>query len=169
MKICGIDPGKTGALCFLGGRGADAINIISMPLVASEADPQVLKSLLSIEQPDIVFLEKAQALPSRNSVGETISQGSKSMFTYGVSYGIIRGVIATLGIKLELVPPAIWTKEIHRGCDGKTAKEKSLQAANRLFPHVNLIPSRCRTPNSGWVDALLIAEYGRRRFSVSVL
>lgn len=157
--ILGIDPGKEGALCFMDGKD---INIMSMPLIADEADPSILIEVLMEKKPSICYLEKAQVMPARRE-GKMVMTGTKGMFTYGVSYGIIRGVVATLKIPLVLVSPSIWTKDLHLGCDGKTAKERSLQAVKRLFPHINLLPPRCRKPHDGWVDALLIAEYGRRK------
>lgn len=157
--ILGIDPGKNGALCFMDGSN---INVMSMPLIAEEADPSILIEVLMEKKPSICYLEKAQVMPVMRG-GKVVMTGTKGMFSYGVSYGIIRGVISTLKIPLVLVSPSTWTREIHQGCDGKTAKDRSLQAAKRLFPHINLLPPRCRKPHDGWVDALLIAEYGRRR------
>lgn len=40
----------------------------------------------------------------------------------------------------------------------------SIKKAQELFPDVSLLASdRCKRPHDGLADALLIAEYGRRR------
>lgn len=150
MKIVGIDPGQKGALVFLDG---DTIELHQMPDNAGD----IVNILSSLSSNDHIFLEKAQAM----SIGG-VKQGVSSMFNYGVGFGTLLGIIAALKIPHTLVHPKTWCKEMHQGTSEGDAKQRSLEAARRLYPQVNLIRPRCRKPDEGFIDALLIAGYGLR-------
>jgi hypothetical protein len=148
--IIGIDPGRTGGICCMFGP---EILLTSMPDNAVE-----LADLLRIyaeQATDIhVLVEKAQCLPKNGSVG---------MFRYGTGYGTILGIIAALRLSHTLVHPNTWCKEMHRGTKSRVPKKRSLEAAQRLYPHVSLMRTvRCKAPDEGYVDAMLIAGYGKR-------
>jgi len=89
-------------------------------------------------------------------------QGNVSMFNYGVGFGTLLGIMATLKIPHTLVHPKTWCKVMHSGTTADEAKARSLEAARRLYPEVQLIRPRCTKPDEGYVDALLIAGYGKR-------
>lgn len=90
-------------------------------------------------------------------------QGIVSAFTYGDHFGAIRGMLVALGLRHVLVAPREWTKELHKGTTAETPKLRSLQAAQRWFPKTNLLATeRSKKAHEGLVDALLIADYGRR-------
>ena len=151
MNIMGIDPGKTGAIA-----------ILFKPENEYQLSTYLLEKLVFKGFRDLVhefsithiFLEKAQAMPG---------QGISSTANYMRDFGRNLGWIESLMIPHTLVSPATWTTEMHRGCLGKDAKAKSLQAAQRLFPSFNFLASaRSSKPHAGYIDAALIAEYGRR-------
>jgi len=147
MKVLGIDPGKTGGLAL-----ADGGKMVKMEVMPE--DSFFLINLLVDWSPDIVYLEKAQAMPGNGGV---------SMFTYAQGYGEIIGILKSLKIPYVLVRPTAWTKILHKGQSGKDAKVKSRSAALSLFPYMNfLATARSRKPHEGLVDAALIAEYGSR-------
>ncbi len=151
MIIIGIDPGQKGALVALNGA---EITLHQMPDNALEI-VSILRSYLS--QGDChVFLEKAQAMPG---------QGVSSMYNYGVGFGILLGIIATLQIPHTLVHPKTWCKVMHQGTKDGEAKQRSLEAARRLYPQVELVRPRCKKPDEGFVDALLIASFGKRQLN----
>ena len=53
-----------------------------------------------------------------------------------------------------------WKKEF--GLNGN--KQKSIEVCRKLFPDVSLLPtSRCKKSHDGMAEALLMAEYARRR------
>lgn len=87
-------------------------------------------------------------------------QGVKSTFEFGKSAGYIEGVLSACGISYQLVPPRVWKKEFSLGSN----KHESIVVCKRLFPAVNLRPSPvCRKDSDGMAEALLMAEYARRR------
>ena len=147
MIYIGIDPGKSGAFAVLDENGAHVFpwgseGFKRVLLVAeSKADGQVM-----------ACVEKVGAMPG---------QGVTSMFNFGKNVGYIEGVLETLGIPYQLVPPQKWKKEFSLGSD----KKQSIEVCKRLFPDVSLRRTdKCRTDDDGMAEALLMAEYARRHF-----
>ena len=82
------------------------------------------------------------------------------MFSFGQNFGWIQGVLEAFGVSYELVQPQKWKKEYSITAD----KNTSIEVCKRLFPNVSLLPSeRCRKDSDGIGEALLMAEYARRR------
>ena len=142
----GIDPGKSGAMAVIKPDGR--IDIVPFDAV------QYSKAMafLCQEFQDIVCcVEKVGAMPG---------QGVVSMFNFGHNLGLIEGLLKAYGIPYQLVPPQTWKKEFSLSSD----KAKSIEACQNLFPDVSLLPTnRSRKPNDGMAEALLLAEYARRR------
>lgn len=150
QKVIGIDPGLKGAAIFLDQDG----HIRDTELMTTFAEsPASFFEFLSRNKPAHVFLEKAQSMPK---------QGVTSMFSYGQGFGRIMGWLDSTLVPYTLISPIVWTKVMHRGCDGHDAKAKSKQAAQRLFPHEDFVADGCRTMHMGLVDAALIAKFGQK-------
>lgn len=156
--IVEIDPGKSGALVVLDRREGLFLEALRMP-----DDARWLHTWFDATKEHYgkvrVVMEKAHG---GNVGGRTM--GGKSMFTYGRHFGHLEAVVFFCGISLTLVSPRTWTTEMHKGAHGVTPKEKSLSIAQSLWP---LLPftftEKAKKPHEGIVDALLIAEYARRR------
>ncbi len=154
LKIVGIDPGKHGAICIL----QDKIIVTLVEMM----DAWRFADMIEHEKPDVVYIEKAQAFPKNGAV---------AMFNYGRDFGQILGVLISLHIKHYLIPPATWAKKMHVGViRSLPAKVKSLQAAKRLKPLETwreeigpwgISESKRKVAHDGFVDAYLLAEYGR--------
>lgn len=156
--ILAIDPGFSGAVVILS-HAADLIFKSVMPLVGKQLDFHGLTETLSKFKIQHCILEKAQSFPK---------QGVASAFNYGRHFGHLEGLVTMLKLPYTLVPPSVWTKELHQGIEKELpSKQKSLMAVNRLFPKLDLRANeRCKIPHDGIVDALLIAEYGRRKIEL---
>lgn len=148
--IIGIDPGAKGAAVFLDERG----EIYGWFHSENWHDDFRREMTRSVGHATMtVYIEKAQAMPG---------QGVAGMFRYGQGYGEILGALAALGVPVIQVPPRTWQKVAYQGIGGE-GKARSFEACRRLFPHVNLVPGKCRKPHDGLADALLIAYYGRSK------
>lgn len=148
MNVMGIDPGKDGGIAVL---ADDAIQCWPMSAILNGSETMLsLTSAFSIRH---VFIEKAQSMPKN---------GGAHMFSYGVGFGKILGWLEAINVPYTLIPPATWAKKMHLGCTGKSTKEKSVQAAMRLFPGNSWILPGCRKPHDGIAEAALIAEFGKR-------
>lgn len=140
----GIDPGKSGALAIIHPDGV----VETMPFDAVEYS----KRLSELRCNDVMCcLEKVGAMPG---------QGVVSMFNFGHNLGFIEGVLRATGIPYQLVPPQTWKKEFSLTSD----KGKSIEVCQKLFPNVSLLATeRSRKPSDGIAEAVLMAEYARRR------
>ena len=141
----GIDPGKSGALALLTEDGQCTV----VPFQES-AYTAILKAASGPSS--VCCLEKVGAMPG---------QGVVSMFNFGHNLGYIEGLLQAFDILYQLVPPQTWKKEFCVTSD----KNTSIEVCRKLFPHVCLLPtSRSRKPSDGMAEAMLMAEYARRRF-----
>lgn len=147
--IIGIDPGKAGAIAYLTPEGS--AGAVEMPVSGKELDAHAISRLIFEQNPSLVVIEKAQAMPG---------QGVTSMFNYGKGFGMILGVCEALNVPYRLVTPQKWKKVVLDG----TAKDKdaAINFVRRAYPGVNLTPGRKRKPHDGMADAVCIAEYGAR-------
>lgn len=144
MTYIGIDPGRHGGLAVMYSDGA----ITVMPL-KEDTMIVVMRTLSGI--PARCCLEKVHAMPK---------QGVASTFTFGENYGFIKGVLECNHISYQEIPPERWKKEFGLNSD----KKKSIEVCRKLFPDVDLRPTeRCRTDNDGMAEAVLLAEYARRK------
>ena len=82
------------------------------------------------------------------------------MFHFGENFGYIRGALEANKIAYQLIPPKTWKKEFGLNSD----KESSIAVCKRLFPEVSLKRTeRCKKDHDGMAEALLMAEYARRK------
>lgn len=106
---------------------------------------------------------------------------AKATFAFGEINGILKGLLMANKIPYHLVPPKTWQKEMWDNKDlvvsyktmtvkGKdiskkdvNTKQTSINAAKRIFPHIDLRKTeRCKKNDDNKADSLLLAEYGRR-------
>ena len=145
MIYVGVDPGKNGAYAFVAedGDGAE---------VYAWDDDGFVESMRA--------LARGRCVACVEKVGAMHGQGVRSMFTFGKSAGFIEGVLAALGIGYQLIPPKTWKAEFGLNSD----KAASIEVCKRLFPGVNLLATdKCRKDSDGMAEALLMAEYARRK------
>lgn len=150
--IIGIDPGATGWIVAVDSDG----------VVWARNNPDTDDGWATIlrDYTDCrAVVERQQAMRCEGRI-----QGVSSTFTTGCNYGIIRGVLAALGMSREYVRSQDWQKVMLRGepkAKGKELKALYVAVAERLWPSVSF-----RGPRGGMLDgkaaAALIAEYGRR-------
>lgn len=164
MKLsAAIDVGKDGAIVIL--ENKDIILKLVTPTIGNQIDLSEIRNILSAYRGnDIhVVVEDVHAI---------FGASAKATFNFGWSLGILEGVLSGIGIAYTKVAPKVWQKEMWQGVPtiykaGKKTvdtKATSLLAAKRLFPNEDLRKSyRATLPHDGIVDALLMAEYCRRK------
>ena len=175
MTIIGIDPGKKGAIVELSDQ--TILTSYTMPLIGNQLDIQKLYEILCHFRlkANHIFIEDVHAL---------FGVAAKATWNFGFVCGAIQACVVASGIPFTLVQPKVWQKEVYRGIpemrkpsyiikQGKRrgqsqkgpidTKKMSELAAKRLFPATDLRKNEnCEISHDGIVDALLIAEYGRR-------
>lgn len=149
MIAIGIDPGKSGALAVI--YSDEQNNPIRVKVIPFEE--LSYRDLLATctDSRVVCCLEKVGAMPG---------QGVVSMFNFGLNFGFIQGLLVANNIPYQLVPPQTWKKEFSLSGD----KQKSIDVCKRLFPGINLLATqRSRKENDGMAEAVLMAEYARRK------
>lgn len=156
----GIDPGRDGSIACLNREGAILVTFV-MPMLGIERPILDLNRLdeifseLSSRPIEACYLEFVASRPQQSAVGT---------FKFGRTFGATEALLTANRIPFQLVTPKVWTKEMHQGISGDDPKQKSKVAAARLYPGVDLRKNdRCKVAHDGIIDALLIAEYGRRQ------
>lgn len=150
--IIGIDCGVVGAIAFLNDN-LSCLAVFDMPTMTLRGNKRQINAaeLSKILMRQIggnlvmtqTYLEQAAARPG---------QGVSGVFNFGVSYGIVQGVLAALKISMVLVTPATWKRRA--SLIGKE-KDEARTLAQRLFPGVDLAHKK----DVGRADAILIAYF----------
>ncbi len=155
MLIIGIDPGISGAICFF--EDGQVKEILEMPTMADGKKnkrqingPQVYNEILTrineLQKKNIfVVIEQVSAMPG---------QGVTSMFNFGQSFGVLKGICSAMQLSTYFIRPAKWKK--YFGLI-KTEKDASRTKVIEIFPYISsLLP---RKKDSNKADAILIASF----------
>ena len=155
MLIIGIDPGITGSICFF--EDGKIIDVIEMPNMAegkknkrqvngAQIYHEIYKRIKNLEKKDIkVIIEQVAAMPG---------QGVTSMFNFGQSFGVLKGICAAMQIPMYFVRPAKWKKYFNLI---NSEKDASRTKAIEIFPHFSAQLSRKKDSNKA--DAILISSF----------
>ena len=155
MLIIGIDPGISGSLCFF--NDGKIIDLVEMPSMAegkknkkqvngAQIYHEISKRIKNLEKKDIkVIIEQVAAMPG---------QGVTSMFNFGQSFGVLKGICAAMQIPMYFVRPAKWKKYFNLI---NSEKDASRTKAIEIFPHFSAQLSRKKDSNKA--DAILISSF----------
>ena len=155
MIIVGIDPGIAGAICFF--SNGNVIDVIDMPTMAEGKKNkkqvngrQIFNEIKFVKNKflneDIeVVVEQVSAMPG---------QGVTSMFNFGQSFGVIKGICSAMELPIFYIRPAKWKKHFNLI---NSEKDASRTKAIEMFPKISNKLSRKKDNNKA--DAILIAQY----------
>ena len=162
MLIIGIDPGISGSICFFKeGRIED---VIEMPVMTdgkknkkqvngAQIYNEISKRIDKATKQDIrVIIEQVSAMPG---------QGVTSMFNFGQSYGILKGICSAMQLSMHFVRPAKWKKYFNLI---NSEKDASRTRAIEIFPYFSTQLSRKKDSNKA--DAILIASFYYETYKV---
>lgn len=166
----GIDNGFSGGLAVFDGiRLVDAIPTPTVDVTKTtktakgnerkgrEINEAEIANFIRKYNPVHAVIELAHAFPG---------QGAVSMFSFGVSFGTVRGIVGALGVPFTVVPSQTWQKELLGGRRAAgQSKEDAAATAQRLFPGFNFVAPGSRKLHEGMVDAALMAVYCHRMHS----
>ena len=155
MIIIGIDPGISGSICFL--KDGKIIDVVEMPTMTegkknkrqvngSQIYNEIIKRINKSDTQDIrVVIEQVSAMPG---------QGVTSMFNFGQSFGILKGICSAMQLPVYFVRPAKWKKYFNLI---NSEKDASRTRAIEIFPYFSSNLSKKKDSNKA--DAILIASY----------
>ena len=155
MLIIGIDPGISGSICFF--EDGKILDVVEMPTMTegkknkkqvngSQIYNEILKRVENLDKKDIkVIIEQVSAMPG---------QGVTSMFNFGQSFGILKGICSAMQLPMYFVRPAKWKKYFNLI---NSEKDASRTKAIEIFPYFSSNLSKKKDSNKA--DAILIASY----------
>ena len=155
MLIIGIDPGINGAICFF--KNGAIIDLLDMPTmsVGKKNKSQVNGSQIFNEVQKVTLNEnKKEVLAVIEQVSAMPGQGVTSMFNFGQSFGVLKGVFSAMQIPMDFVTPVKWKKFFNLI---NTNKDSSRTKAIEIFPYISSELSRKKDANKA--DAILIASF----------
>ena len=155
MLIIGIDPGISGSICFF--KDGKILDVVEMPTMTdgkknkrqvngSQIYNEIKKKIDVVSGEDIrVVIEHVTAMPG---------QGVTSMFNFGQSFGILKGICSAMRLPMYFVRPAKWKKYFSLI---NSEKDASRTRAIEIFPYFSSQLSKKKDSNKA--DAILIASF----------
>ena len=154
MLIIGIDPGISGSICFF--KDGRILEVLEMPVMTegkknkkqvngAQINNEFLKRIHNKDDDIRVVIEQVSAMPG---------QGVTSMFNFGQSYGILKGICSAMQLPMFLVRPAKWKKYFNLI---NSQKDASRTRAIEIFPYFSTQLSKKKDSNKA--DAILIASF----------
>ena len=155
MIIIGIDPGISGAISVV--ENKKILEVYDTPTmidgkknkrqINSAQVTNIIKERLNKDKDKevVVVVEHVNAMPG---------QGVTSMFNFGQSFGVIKGICAALSLPIYFVRPTKWKKHFNLI---KTHKDASRTKVIEVYPELSNKLHRKKDANRA--DAILIALY----------
>ena len=155
MLIIGVDPGISGSICFF--KEGKILSVIEMPTMkerkknkrqvnGAQIYNEISNRINLFEKQNIrVVIEQVSAMPG---------QGVTSMFNFGQSFGILKGICSAMQIPMYFVRPAKWKKYFSLI---NAEKDASRTKAIEMFPYFSSQLSKKKDSNKA--DAILIASF----------
>ena len=155
MLIIGIDPGISGSICFF--QDGVIQDVVEMPTMiegkknkkqvnGSQIFNEISEKIKKMDKKNIkVVIEHVTAMPG---------QGVTSMFNFGQSFGILKGICSAMQLSVYFVRPAKWKKYFNLI---NSEKDASRTRAIEIFPYYSSHLSRKKDSNKA--DAILIASF----------
>jgi len=155
MLIIGIDPGISGSICFF--ENGKVMDIIEMPNMAegkknkrqvngAQIYNEILSRIKNYNKEEIkVVIEQVSAMPG---------QGVTSMFNFGQSFGVLKGICSAMQLPMYFVRPAKWKKYFNLI---NSEKDASRTKAIQIFPYISSQLSKKKDANKA--DAILLASF----------
>ena len=154
MLIIGIDPGISGSICFF--KDGRILEVIEMPVMTegkknkkqvngAQIYNEFLKRINKKDDEIRVVIEQVSAMPG---------QGVTSMFNFGQSFGILKGICSAMQLPMFFIRPAKWKKYFNLI---NSQKDASRTRAIEIFPYFSTQLSKKKDSNKA--DAILIASF----------
>ena len=162
MLVIGIDPGISGSICFL--ENGKILEVIEMPTMidgkknkkqvnGSQIYNEISKKIIKYEKQNVrVIIEQVSAMPG---------QGVTSMFNFGQSFGILKGICSAMQLPMYFVRPAKWKKYFNLI---NSEKDASRTRAIEIFPYFSSQLSKKKDSNKA--DAILIASFYHETYKI---
>ena len=162
MLIIGIDPGISGAICFF--EDGKILEVVEMPTMTdgkknkrqvngAQIYNEIVEQINKSSKHNVrVVIEQVSAMPG---------QGVTSMFNFGQSFGILKGLCSAMQLPVYFVRPAKWKKYFSLI---NSEKDASRTKVIEMFPYFSSQLSKKKDANKA--DAILIASFYYETFKL---
>ena len=162
MLIIGIDPGISGSICFF--EDGKILDVLEMPTMTdgkknkkqvngAQIYNEISTKIRGIEKQNLrVIIEQVSAMPG---------QGVTSMFNFGQSFGILKGICSAMQLPMYFVRPAKWKKYFNLI---NSEKDASRTRAIEIFTYFSSQLSKKKDSNKA--DAILIASFYHETYKI---
>ena len=162
MLIIGIDPGVSGSICFL--KDGKILDVIEMPVMnegkknkkqinGAQIYNEITKNINSNPETNTrVVIEHVTAMPG---------QGVTSMFNFGQSFGVLKGICSAMRLPMFFVRPVKWKRYYNLI---NSEKDASRTRAIEIFPDFSSQLSKKKDSNKA--DAILIASFYNETYKI---
>ena len=162
MLIIGIDPGISGAICFF--EDGKILEVVEMPTMTdgkknkkqvngAQIYNEIVEQINKRGKHNVrVVIEQVSAMPG---------QGVTSMFNFGQSFGILKGLCSAMQLPVYFVRPAKWKKYFSLI---NSEKDASRTKVIEMFPYFSSQLSKKKDANKA--DAILIASFYYETFKL---
>ena len=162
MLIIGIDPGISGAICFF--EDGKILEVVEMPTMTdgkknkrqvngAQIYNEIVEQINKSGKHNVrVVIEQVSAMPG---------QGVTSMFNFGQSFGILKGLCSAMQLPVYFVRPAKWKKYFSLI---NSEKDASRTKVIEMFPYFSSQLSKKKDANKA--DAILIASFYYETFKL---
>jgi hypothetical protein len=157
MRVLGIDPGACGGLALIeDGRLLEALPMPSERQACSGKRrinatrlSHAVRSWVAELPIDVAYIELVGPMPRDGSAGS---------FWFGMATGLAHGVCAGLGLRTEVVAPAVWKRRLDVPSDKRKARDRASSlfkaGSTRWWP---------RLKDDGLAEAAMIGLYGYQK------
>ena len=155
MLIIGIDPGVSGSICFF--KDGKILDVIEMPIMNEGKKNKKQVNGAQIYNEIIKRIDNTSGTRTRVVIEHVTAmpgQGVTSMFNFGQSFGILKGVCSAMRLPMFFVRPAKWKKYYNLI---NSEKDASRTRAIEIFPYFSSQLSKKKDTNKA--DAILIASF----------
>jgi crossover junction endodeoxyribonuclease RuvC len=153
--IIAVDPGLDGAVAL---RDRHYVAVMDLPTHVARGGKRrsldlvglngMLQATFSAGRDVIALIEDVHAMPK---------QGVTSVFTFGRTFGELRGVLVTLGARVLMVRPTAWKRGV--GLPPKADKDAARAMAVERNPDLAHMLKRKKDHNRA--EAVLMSQYAR--------
>ena len=162
MLVIGIDPGISGSICFF--QDGKIVDVVEMPTMiegkknkkqvnGSQIFNEISEKIKKLDKKEIkVVIEQVSAMPG---------QGVTSMFNFGQSFGILKGICSAMKLPMYFVRPAKWKKYFNLI---NSEKDASRTRAIEIFPYFSSQLTKKKDANKA--DAILIASFYHETYRI---
>ena len=155
MLIIGIDPGVSGSICFF--KDGKILDVIEMPIMNEGKKNKKQVNGAQIYNEIFKRIDNTSSIETRVVIEHVTAmpgQGVTSMFNFGQSFGILKGVCSAMRLPMFFVRPAKWKKYYNLI---NSEKDASRTRAIEIFPYFSSQLSKKKDSNKA--DAILIASF----------